>query len=252
MIAQTGHIVLTDFGLSKTGLNQKEARTATRCGTPYYVSPEIILGEEYTKAVDFWSLGVVLYEMLFGIPPFYSEDAVNIYKKIITNDYSIDDEKISEECQDFIESLLAEEVNHRLTEVEKIKSHPFFSIYDWERLKRQEITPPYIPLVSSPDDTQFFDAEILSSPIEHDDTEVSEYSDWTNLQEISPKSTPKKTSPLMSRVPVVVGGSMESFPNVVRESMAAAAATAVTEKESSVSETTNAQSDSADSASESL
>jgi serine/threonine protein kinase len=179
MISHHGHVVLTDFGLSKTGLVQKDARTKTRCGTPYYVAPEIILGEEYTKAVDFWSLGVVLYEMLFGVPPFYSEEAIGIYKKIVMNDYTIDSDLISEECQNFIELLLAEDPKQRLTEADDIKRHPFFAEYDWEKLKRQELTPPFIPKVYGPDDTQFFDSDVLSSPIEHDDTEVSEYSDWT-------------------------------------------------------------------------
>eukprot|EP01124_Arcella_intermedia_P027854 TRINITY_DN5543_c0_g1_i2.p1 TRINITY_DN5543_c0_g1~~TRINITY_DN5543_c0_g1_i2.p1 ORF type:complete len:365 (+),score=72.86 TRINITY_DN5543_c0_g1_i2:123-1217(+) len=100
LINYNGHIVLADFGLSKTGLVGTDARTATRCGTPYYVAPEIILGQEYTKAVDFWSLGVVLYEMLFGVPPFYSEDAMEIYKKIVMNDYSIDADAISVVCWD--------------------------------------------------------------------------------------------------------------------------------------------------------
>jgi len=179
LISYTGHIVLTDFGLSKTGLVGEDARTNTRCGTPYYVAPEIILGEEYTKAVDFWSLGVVLYEMLFGVPPFYSEDAMEIYKKIVMNDYTIDSDLVSEDCQDFIESVLSEDPKSRLIDVVDIKKHPFFVGYDWEKLKRQDVTPPFVPKVTGPDDTQFFDADILSSPIEQDDTEVSEYSNWT-------------------------------------------------------------------------
>jgi len=205
LISQHGHIVLTDFGLSKTGLVGEHARTNTRCGTPYYVAPEIILGEEYTKAVDFWSLGVVLYEMLFGVPPFYSEDAMEIYKKIVMNDYTIDSDLVSEECQDFIESVLAEDPKNRLTDVTDIKKHPFFTGYDWEKLKRQEVNPPFIPKVTGPDDTQFFDADVLNSPIELDDTEVSEYSDWTlpmqhseggivseNQLERTPKTTPQR------------------------------------------------------------
>jgi len=179
LLSHQGHIVLTDFGLSKTGLVDKDSRTTTRCGTPYYVAPEIILGEEYTKAVDFWSLGVVLYEMLFGVPPFYSEEALGIYKKIVTNDYTIDSDQITENCEKFIRSLLADNQQKRIKEVEDIKNHPFFTGYDWEKIKRQEITPPFIPKVFGPDDTQFFDSDILSSPIEHDDTEISEYSDWT-------------------------------------------------------------------------
>jgi len=201
LVNHQGHIVLSDFGLSKTGLLGEEARTNTRCGTPYYVAPEIVLGEEYTKAVDFWSLGVVLYEMLFGTPPFFSEDAMEIYKKIVTNDYSIDSEAVSEDCQDFIVQLLGEDPKQRLSDIADIKRHPFFSIFDWEKLKRQEVTPPYVPKVYGPEDTTFFDADILSSPIEHDDTEVSEYSDWTlsmqNSENVSQggigEQTPQKT-----------------------------------------------------------
>jgi len=192
LISQHGHIVLTDFGLSKTGLVNKDARTNTRCGTPYYVAPEIILGEDYTKSVDFWSLGVVLYEMLFGVPPFYSEEAVGIYKKIVTNDYTIDSDQISENCENFIRSLLADDPHKRLTEVDEIKKHAFFTGYDWEKLKRQEVTPPYVPKVFGPDDTQFFDSDVLSTPIECDDTEVSEYSDWTvDIADIVPDNPPK-------------------------------------------------------------
>jgi serine/threonine protein kinase len=156
LLSHQGHIVLTDFGLSKTGLVDKDSRTTTRCGTPYYVAPEIILGEEYTKAVDFWSLGVVLYEMLFGVPPFYSEEALGIYKKIVTNDYTIDSDQITENCDKLIRSLLADDQQKRLTEVEDIKNHPFFTGYDWEKLKHQVITPPFIPKVYGLDDTQFF------------------------------------------------------------------------------------------------
>jgi len=179
LISHNGHVVLTDFGLSKTGLIEKDSRTSTRCGTPYYVAPEIILGEEYTKAVDFWSLGVVLYEMLFGVPPFYSEEALGIYKKIVSNDYTIDSHQISENCEKFIRALLADDPHKRLKDAEEIKNHPFFTGYVWDKIKRQEVTPPVVPKVSGPDDTQFFDSEITSSPIEYDDTEVSEYSDWT-------------------------------------------------------------------------
>lgn len=70
---------MTDFGLSKEGLHANDARTATFCGTPEYLAPEVIRGDEYTKAIDWWSVGTLIFEMLTGLPPFYTEDEENMY-----------------------------------------------------------------------------------------------------------------------------------------------------------------------------
>ncbi len=82
LLDYTGHIALCDFGLCKLNMGDQET-TNTFCGTPEYLSPELLLGQGYTKAVDWWTLGVLLYEMLTGLPPFYSEDVNEMYRKIL-------------------------------------------------------------------------------------------------------------------------------------------------------------------------
>lgn len=77
-----GHIALCDFGLCKLNMTEKD-RTNTFCGTPEYLSPEILLGHGYSKTVDWWTLGILLYEMIGGIPPFYDENQNEMYKKIV-------------------------------------------------------------------------------------------------------------------------------------------------------------------------
>jgi serine/threonine protein kinase len=78
-LSSAGNVIMTDFGLSKEGLSAADSRTATFCGTPEYLAPEIIKGEDYTKAIDWWSVGTLVYEMLTGLPPFYTEDEENMY-----------------------------------------------------------------------------------------------------------------------------------------------------------------------------
>jgi serine/threonine protein kinase len=84
LLSAEGHIIMTDFGLSKEGLLSSDDRTATFCGTPEYLAPEILEAKGYGKAVDWWSYGTLLFEMLTGLPPFYSEDVQQMYNKIMT------------------------------------------------------------------------------------------------------------------------------------------------------------------------
>jgi len=86
LISKEGHIIMTDFGLSKEGLNDPNDRTGTFCGTPEYLAPEILEGKTYGKGVDWWSFGSLLFEMLTGLPPFYDEDLQNMYTKIMTEE----------------------------------------------------------------------------------------------------------------------------------------------------------------------
>ena len=91
LLDYTGHIALCDFGLCKLNMTETET-TNTFCGTPEYLSPELLLGQGYTKTVDWWTLGVLLYEMLTGLPPFYDENTNEMYRKILQDDLRFPEE----------------------------------------------------------------------------------------------------------------------------------------------------------------
>jgi len=160
-----GHIVMTDFGLSKEGLHAKDARTATFCGTPEYLAPEIIKGDNYTKAIDWWSVGTLLYEMLTGLPPFYTEDEENMYHKIMTADLVIPP-FFSPEVSDLIKQFLIRDPAQRLQDPAKIRAHPFFASLDWEKLESCQIVPPFKPEVKSEDDVGNIDDEFLQEDVD--------------------------------------------------------------------------------------
>lgn len=119
---------MTDFGLSKEGLQAKDSRTATFCGTPEYLAPEVIKGEEYTKAIDWWSVGTLIYEMMTGLPPFYTEDEENMYHKIMTADLVVP-AFFSAEISDIIRQFLHRDARERLQDPEKIKYVGFRSTF---------------------------------------------------------------------------------------------------------------------------
>jgi len=158
---------MTDFGLSKEGLQAKDSRTATFCGTPEYLAPEVIKGEEYTKAIDWWSVGTLIYEMMTGLPPFYTEDEENMYHKIMTADLIIP-AFFSPEVADIIRNFLRRDAKDRLQDPERIKAHAWFRSIDWDKLLRLEITPPFKPKVRSADDLGNIDQEFLNEDVNDD------------------------------------------------------------------------------------
>jgi len=169
LLSHKGHIVMTDFGLSKEGLRDKDT-TQTFCGTPEYLAPEIIVGGSYTKAIDWWSVGTLIYEMLTGLPPFYSQNEEQMYQKIMNAEIVIP-QGFSAEVGDLIRKFLIRDPKTRLQHVEEIKSHPWFKTIDWKKLDRLEITPPFVPNVRSPDDVQNIDKEFLRENLEDDEAD---------------------------------------------------------------------------------
>jgi len=171
LLSHKGHIVMTDFGLSKEGLHTDDSRTATFCGTPEYLAPEIIKGEDYTKAIDWWSVGTLIYEMLTGLPPFYTEDEENMYHKIMTADIDFSKPLFSPEAQDLIRKFLIRDPNQRLQDPQEIRGHPWFRSLNWDKLEKLEITPPFIPSVKSADDVSNIDEEFLRENVADEDDE---------------------------------------------------------------------------------
>jgi len=169
LLSHKGHIVMTDFGLSKEGLHTDDARTATFCGTPEYLAPEIIKGDDYTKAIDWWSVGTLIYEMLTGLPPFYTEDEENMYHKIMSAEIDFSKHHFSAEAQDIIKHFLDRDPVQRLQDPAIIKKHPWFKDIDWEKLEELEIEPPFVPQVKSADDVSHIDEEFLRENIHEDE-----------------------------------------------------------------------------------
>lgn len=162
-----GHIALCDFGLCKLDMKDKD-KTDTFCGTPEYLAPELLLGQGYSKVVDWWTLGVLLYEMLTGLPPYYDEDVSKMYKKILQEPLRFPD-GFDRDAKDLLIGLLSRDPKRRLgyNGSEEIKNHPFFSQLSWKRLLMKGYIPPYKPPVSSAIDTSNFDQEFTrENPID--------------------------------------------------------------------------------------
>jgi len=162
LLTDDGHICMTDFGISKQGLLAEDARTATFCGTPEYLAPEVLEAKGYTKAVDWWSFGTLMYEMLTGLPPFYSQDVQQMYFKIMHAKLDIP-EQLDEHTKSILLALLERDPNKRLADPPVIKSHPYFKEIDWEKLLKKEIKAPFIPpLVNGKMDVSMVDPAFTS------------------------------------------------------------------------------------------
>ena len=170
LIDSKGHIKLTDFGLSKIVTNIEE-KSFTICGTLQYIAPEIISGEGYNESVDWWSLGIIMYEMLTGKLPF----KFNFDNQEEQNDLNIYDKKIKypswieENAKDLINKLLNKDPEKRIGSgkegAENIKKHPFFSDIDWNKALNKELRPPFIPKIENETDIKYFEKSLVESPV---------------------------------------------------------------------------------------
>lgn len=166
LLDANGHIALCDFGLSKANLTKNDT-TNTFCGTTEYLAPEVLLDEQgYTKMVDFWSLGVLVFEMCCGWSPFYAEDTQQMYKNIAFGKVRFPRDALSTEGRNFVKGLLNRNPKHRLganRDADELIEHPFFADIDWQALARKNLVPPFKPKLTSLADTSHFDPEFTNA-----------------------------------------------------------------------------------------
>ncbi|XP_045704267.1 microtubule-associated serine/threonine-protein kinase 4 isoform X2 [Phyllostomus hastatus] len=185
LVTSMGHIKLTDFGLSKVGLMsmttnlyeghiEKDAREFLDkqvCGTPEYIAPEVILRQGYGKPVDWWAMGIILYEFLVGCVPFFGDTPEELFGQVISDEinWPEKDEAPPPDAQDLITLLLRQNPLERLGTggAYEVKQHRFFRFLDWNSLLRQKAE--FIPQLESEDDTSYFDTR--SEKYHHMETE---------------------------------------------------------------------------------
>ncbi|XP_023476051.1 protein kinase C delta type isoform X4 [Equus asinus] len=160
MLDQDGHIKIADFGMCKENIfGEKQA--STFCGTPDYIAPEILQGLKYSFSVDWWSFGVLLYEMLIGQSPFHGDDEDELFESI-RMDTPHYPRWITKESKDILEKLLERDPTKRLGVTGNIKAHSFFKTINWTLLEKRAVEPPFKPKVKSPGDYSNFDQEFLN------------------------------------------------------------------------------------------
>ena len=156
LLDKEGHLIITDFGFAK----KISERTWTLCGTPEYIAPEIIQSKGHSYAVDWWALGILIFEMLAGYPPFFADNPMGIYEAILGG--KIDWPKsVDGSAKDLVRKLLVADRTKRIGNLrngaEDVKNHKWFKEVDWEDVIGRKLRPPYVPRVRFDGDTSNFD-----------------------------------------------------------------------------------------------
>uniref|UniRef100_A0A8C8FHK2 non-specific serine/threonine protein kinase n=1 Tax=Oncorhynchus tshawytscha TaxID=74940 RepID=A0A8C8FHK2_ONCTS len=167
MLDKDGHVKITDFGLCKEGITDT-ATMKTFCGTPEYLAPEVLEDNDYGRAVDWWGLGVVMYEMMCGRLPFYNQDHEKLFELILMEEIKFP-RTLSSDSKSLLSGLLIKDPNKRLgggpDDAKEIMRHSFFVAIDWQDVYDKKLVPPFMPQVSSETDTRYFDEEFTAQTI---------------------------------------------------------------------------------------
>uniref|UniRef100_A0A8K9UGY0 non-specific serine/threonine protein kinase n=1 Tax=Oncorhynchus mykiss TaxID=8022 RepID=A0A8K9UGY0_ONCMY len=164
LLDEEGHIKLTDFGLSKESIDH-ENKAYSFCGTVEYMAPEVVNRRGHTTSADWWSYGVLMFEMLTGTLPFQGKDRKETMNMILKAKLGMP-QFLSPEAQSLLRNLFKRNPTNRLGAgpdgVEEIKRHHFYCTIDWNKLFRRELHPPFKPATGRPDDTFYFDPEFTA------------------------------------------------------------------------------------------
>jgi serine/threonine protein kinase len=178
LIDHLGYPKLVDFGFAKV----ITSKSYTLCGTPEYLAPELVLGRGHNKAVDYWALGIMIYEMQSGYSPFSDQngmDQVVICKNIVKGNLKFEP-TFNPECRDLVKKLLNRDAQSRLGNLKNgtddIKNHKWFGKYDWRAYARKEVPVPFVPKISSAVDTSHFDPYAVDDHVE--DRSYKDKTDW--------------------------------------------------------------------------
>ncbi|XP_059622326.1 cAMP-dependent protein kinase catalytic subunit 3 [Phlebotomus argentipes] len=156
LLDRDGHLKITDFGFAK----KLKDRTWTLCGTPEYLAPEILQSKGHNKAVDWWALGVLIYEMLVGYPPFYDDNPLGIYEKILSGKVEWP-RQMDAVAKDLVKKLLVLDRTKRMGNMKNgsddVKRHRWFKHLDWTDVYNRKLKPPIVPQVRFDGDTSNFD-----------------------------------------------------------------------------------------------
>lgn len=176
LLDSEGHVRLTDFGLAKDEMALTD-KTHTFCGTPDYLAPEIIKGCGHGRGVDWWSLGTMIYEMLGGLPPYYSENVNLMYEQVLRAPLEFKPPKFfTPAARDLLTKLLQKEPELRMGSSERdaaeLKEHEWLAPIDWEKLMAREIEPQFKPKVSNALDVSNFDEEFTTQAVDEDPDEL--------------------------------------------------------------------------------
>ncbi|XP_053182517.1 serine/threonine-protein kinase Sgk2b [Scomber japonicus] len=166
LLDNEGHVMLADFGLCKEGV-AIGGIMHTFCGTPEYLAPEVLQGHPYSPAVDWWSLGSVLFEMLYGMPPFYSHSKAEMFQNILHAPLQLRS-GVSQAARSLLGGLLERDVSKRLGQSRdfvELQEHSFFTSINWDDLLARRVTAPFIPKVTGPSDVSYIDPEFTIQPV---------------------------------------------------------------------------------------
>lgn len=190
MLDVDGHVKLADFGLAKEGITSELDGTYTMCGTPEYLPPEILNRAGHGTAVDWWNLGMVLYEMLTGRPPWYTQDREELFVRLREAELEFP-EGLSIEAMDLIQGLLTRDPAQRLGAIDprEITYHPFFGDIDWNLLYHRQVVPQYRPCqYTDPIDAANFEEEFTKLPLCQIESEGLNVASETELHPTTPSN----------------------------------------------------------------